>query len=304
MMRRLFFIIFIFALPLAQAANNNVGTSGAQFLKIGAGARPTAMGDAFVGIADDVNAVYFNPAGLATLARPEIAAMHASYFQDMNYDFGAYAQPSSIGTFGISAATLEIKDFDKRDVNESDLGSFDSLDAAYGLSYGRKLNEALSMGATARYIKQEIDNVSANAWAGDVGVLDRFERLPLSVGVAIRNFGQQIKFNDVGDPLPMIVDVGVGTHLVGDKLLLGLDVKKPRDNDTQFGVGSEWKQKLSGDFKFLLRGGYNSAGTDASGTTGISLGGGLAFRQLDFDVAWVPFGVLGNTMRYTIHVRF
>ena len=42
-----------------------VGTTGAQFLKIGTGARPVAMGYAFSAVADDLNALYWNPAGLA-----------------------------------------------------------------------------------------------------------------------------------------------------------------------------------------------------------------------------------------------
>src|ERR1041384_41659 len=88
-------------------ASSKVGTSGAQFLKIGAGARPTAMGDSFVGVADDINAIYFNPAGLSLLDRPELTAMHTQYFEGFKYEFGAFAAPTTVGTFGFSAATLE-----------------------------------------------------------------------------------------------------------------------------------------------------------------------------------------------------
>src|SRR5207302_10246043 len=55
---------------------NQVGTSGAAFLKIGPGARPAAMGEAFTGVADDIHAIYWNPAGLATLRSPELTGMH------------------------------------------------------------------------------------------------------------------------------------------------------------------------------------------------------------------------------------
>jgi long-subunit fatty acid transport protein len=302
-MRRAVSILLLLSASTLWAANKNAGTSGAQFLKIGAGARPTSMGEAFVGIADDVNSVYFNPAGLGSLDRAEITAMHTNYFQDMNYDFGAFAIPTSHGAFGISAVTLQVQDLEKRDTSEASQGSFDSLDAAYGLSYGRKLNDALSVGVTARYIKQEIDTARASAWAGDIGILHRFNKAPVSLGLALRNMGQSVKFNDEGDPQPFIVDFGVGARLFKEKLLLGVNAKKPRDNDTQFGLGSEWNQHLGDDFKLALRAGYNSTITDADGS-GVSFGGGIGFRQFDFDVAWVPFGDLGNSMRYALRVRF
>ena len=79
---------------LAQASDAKTGTSGAQFLKIGAGARPTAMGDAYTAIADDVNAVYFNPAGLTQLPAAQITAMQTQWFEGLDYAFGAFALPT------------------------------------------------------------------------------------------------------------------------------------------------------------------------------------------------------------------
>jgi hypothetical protein len=222
----------------------------------------------------------------------------------MNYEFGAFAFPSEVGTFGISVATLRIDGFNKRAANEADQGTFDSLDASYGLSYGRKMNQALAVGLTARYVKQTIDGAAAGAWSGDVGMIHDFNRLPLSVGLALRHFGQDIRFNEEGDPQPLVLDVGLGSRLFKDRLLLGLSVKKPRDNNVQFGLGSEWSQPVKKDFNVVVRTGYNSIGTDPDGTTGVSLGGGFGFRQFELDVAWVPFGDLGNSMRYALLFQF
>src|SRR5687767_5725272 len=62
----LFFSSCVFAF-----GNDNAGTSGAAFLKIAPGARPVGMGEAFTGVADDIHSVYFNPAGLAMIHKPE-----------------------------------------------------------------------------------------------------------------------------------------------------------------------------------------------------------------------------------------
>jgi hypothetical protein len=297
--------LILFCVPaLGYATDKNAGTSGAQFLKIGAGARPAAMGEAFVGIADDVNAVYYNPAGLAGLTATEFTAMRTQWFQDANYDFGAIALPTDIGVFGISAATLKIEDFEKRAADEGFDGNFDTLDAAYGLSYGRALTDRLSAGITMRYVTQKIDTASAQAWSTDLGILHRFENRPVSIGFAIRHLGQEVKFNEEGDPQPLTLDLGSGMKFFNERLLLGVNLKKPRDNGLQYGLGSEWNQPLTRDFRVAARAGYNSTGTDADGTTGISFGGGVGYRLFTLDFAWVPFGDLGNTMRYAVHLRF
>ncbi len=288
----------------AFAANSKIGTSGAQFLKIGAGARSTAMGDAFVGIADDVNAVYYNPAGLGFLEKPEITAMRTQWFQGMNYDFGALIFPTTRGSLGLSISTLKADDLEKRDVDESYQGNFETLDAAYALSYGRKMGDNWSLGLTGRYLKQEIDHVSAGAWGGDLGIYKRMTSRPMTLGIAVKNLGTSIKFVDESDPQPMTIDAGAGTKFLSNKLLIGFNVQKPRDNDVFLGLGGEYKHTLRRDFRFALRGGYSGAKTEADGASGISIGAGLGYRLFDLDVAWVPYGDLGNTFRYAVVFRF
>jgi hypothetical protein len=307
-MRNLRFLILGMCIALngltVFAADKNVGTSGAAFLKIGAGARPTAMGNSFVAVADDVNAVYFNPAGLSTLDQPEITAMHTQWIQDMNYDFGAFVYPTESGAFALSAATLKTSDLERRNSDESFQGNFDNLDSAYALSFSRNINATFSMGLTTRLIRQKIDSTSADALSGDIGLLKRMEERPITWGLALRHFGQSIKFIDEGDPQPMTLDGGLSTDLLNKKLLLSLNVLKPRDNSVQFGLGSEWNHSLGEDTRCAFRFGYNSSSTDADGANGVSVGGGIGFKKLDLDFAWVPFGDLGNTFRYSALVKF
>src|ERR1035438_3781461 len=99
----------------AWAANNNVGTSGAEFLKIGPGARPVGMGEAFTGVADDIHAIYWNPAGLGTLKNAEITGMHMQYFQSIQYEFAAFAYPTrDHGTWGFAVTNLHTDNIDRR----------------------------------------------------------------------------------------------------------------------------------------------------------------------------------------------
>jgi hypothetical protein len=300
-------LVILVGLPtgasLVSASDAKVGTSGAQFLKIGAGARPTAMGEAFTAIADDVNAAYFNPAGLGQLERAELTAMQTQWFQGLDYNFGAFALPTSAGTFGVSAATLEAEDLERRGADESSLGSFSNLDSAYALSYGGKFGETMFAGATARMIRLEIADASASAWAGDLGLLKRLgDRY--SLGLAARNFGQEIKFDEEGDPLPFVVDAGAAGRFVDGRLLAGLTLSMPRDNDLQYAAGVEWAERNPEGFRYAARAGFRSMATDADGASGITVGAGIGYRKLDVDFAWVPMGDLGNTFRYAVLFRF
>jgi hypothetical protein len=306
MMRRrlLIALAFGFAAATAMAGNSKVGTSGAQFLKIGAGARPTAMGDAYTAVSDDVNAVHFNPAGLSQLDRAQITALHTQWFQGLDYNFGAFAVPTAAGTFGLSASTLKAGDLDRRGADESSQGTFSDLDSAYGLSYGRGIGETWSVGASARLVRQQIADARASAWGGDVGVLKRFADSRYSLGLAARNFGQSVKFHGEGDPLPFVVDAGGAGRFINNHLLLALRLSAPRDNDLQYGAGVEWAQGRPEGFRYAARAGYQSINTDPNGATGVSLGGGIGFRRLDLDFAWAPFGDLGNTFRYAVLFRF
>src|SRR6202142_2086172 len=95
--------------------SSDVGTSGAEFLKIGPGARPAGMGEAFTGVADDIHAIYWNPAGLGTLKTAEITGMHMQYFQSIQYEFAAFAYPTKEnGTWGFATTNLHTDNIDRR----------------------------------------------------------------------------------------------------------------------------------------------------------------------------------------------
>ncbi|MCK5738648.1 UPF0164 family protein, partial [bacterium] len=92
--------------PLLAGAGNDIsktGMSAASFLEIGVGARALGMGGAFVGIADDASALYWNPGGLPEIPRPEFIFMHSEWLADMDYDYLGLVLPlGGAGSFGLS----------------------------------------------------------------------------------------------------------------------------------------------------------------------------------------------------------
>src|SRR3989339_2044429 len=83
----------------ASFSKNDAGTSAAQFLKLGAGARAAGMGEAFAAVSDNADSIYWNPAGLNKIEGKSLSVMHAAWFEGITYDWASYAQ--KIGNAGV-----------------------------------------------------------------------------------------------------------------------------------------------------------------------------------------------------------
>jgi hypothetical protein len=290
------------------------GTSGGQFLKISPSARAAAMGDAYSALCDDAYGVYFNPAGLGFLGEVQTVATRNSYFQGLTHNFGAIAAPllawtdskrarNEFGAAAFSVTSLTTDGIERRGVVETDdpTDTFGASDFAYALGYGLPLSDRLAAGLTLKALDQRIDASHSTAFALDAGTLSRKDRLSLAGGV--RNAGTRVRFANASDPLPLLFYAGAG-YRISEEWLFSADLNLPRDHRAGFSFGAEHRKKFSDDLWAALRGGYNSSNTDAEGLTGVSLGAGVSFRRVEFDFAWLPYGDLGNTFRYSLLVRF
>ncbi|MFA5975516.1 MAG: PorV/PorQ family protein [Elusimicrobiota bacterium] len=300
----MFLMLFVGSAALA---NDNTGTSGAVFLKIGPGARPVAMGEAYTGVADDIHSIYWNPAGLGFLKRPELTGMHMQYFQAIKYEFAAFAYPTeSQGTWGFAVTNLHTDDLEARtEDTDASLGQFSANDSAYWLSYAYPVSSRLSVGANLKYIRQTLNDVQANAYATDGGLLYDTAWHDLRLGASMQNLGSRVKFVSESDPLPLTFRLGASAPvpLVSRNLRLASDLIMPRDHAMGVAVGGEYTGRLMDGLSYQVRSGYRTD-SDVEGLSGVAAGGGLTFGRVSFDFAWVPFGELGNTYRYAIHIKF
>ncbi|MBI5209466.1 MAG: PorV/PorQ family protein [Elusimicrobia bacterium] len=295
------------------------GSSAAQFLKIGPGARASAMGEAMSGVADDAYAAYYNPAGLGWLVRPEVAGMHDSHFQGINYEHAVVAVPvlswvetklerNAYGVMGLAITNLSVGGLERRSATETDTAAdtFSSSDLAYAVSYGYAFPKlGLSAGATIKYVESTIDSVHAGAVASDVGFLWRGKKW--SAGVGGRHMsGEDHKFARLSDPLPLTVYGGLGFR-PHERVLVAFDVASSNDAPARLAWGGEYRHPFTPKLSGSLRGGYSAYGAksySSSGWTGASFGGGVGYGNFDIDFAWVPYGDLGNSLRYSLHVKF
>lgn len=292
--------------PLLLAGLN----SGAAFLKIGTGARPAALGGAYTAVAGDVDAMYYNPGGLANLSRRELGATHAEWLLGTRFDFIGFAQPTANGTFGIGVTRLATGGQEGRDGNRQATSGFEASDTAYTVSYSRKLtgSQASSLGGNLKLLRSQIGPYSAQTVAVDLGAQHRFADKPLSLGASVLNIGKGLRFLDQSDPLPLTLAIGAAYRIAGP-LNLAFDIRRQvHDQRTDVGIGTEYAFLPS----FALRMGYASqyaggpsGGGGAMGALGgLGAGLGISGRSYRADYTFTPFGALGNVQRLSLGARF
>ncbi len=161
----------------AHAVEGQDITNAASFLKIGAGAKAIALGGAFVAVADDASAGYWNPAGLAQISGPVMSFADRVPVLDTDYAHLAIASPVwRLGFLGLSTSYYSCGDVIMYDEQGVNTGVLTDREAALILSYAYRLNR-LSLGVNAKYIYQDMadDYISttSDGIGADVSVLYR-----------------------------------------------------------------------------------------------------------------------------------
>ena len=314
MMRLMLSLLLLGGLvPSAFAINPNAGTSAAQFLKLGAGSRAGAMGEAYSAVADDIYAVYYNPAAMTRITSSQLAAAHAEHFQGISYDFAGFAYPMgrqadhSKHVIGAAIYNLSVADIERRTADtRSPTGTFGAGDYSYNLSYAYRMSPRLSLGITGKLISETIDSYSATAFAADFAGLYTVPSLwgrPLWLSAVVKNVGSDISFAGVSDPLPRGFVIGSGTQ-VTKRVRASLDLTKYRDTDLFVGTGVEYMHPFTENVQGALRAGINTHRAENDGQNLLSMGAGVQFYRAGFDFAWVPYGDLGNTFRFSLLLKF
>lgn len=270
---RLVLIFFLIILMSSSGfAVSKVGTTAAQFLKIGVGARAIAMGGAFVAVANDVTGIYWNPAGIARMPRHEAILLHTKWLADVSFDYAGIAiNMGNAGTVGASITTVSMGDMKVRtELEPEGTGeNFAAGDLAGSIAYARNLTDRFSIGFNAKYIHQRIWHMASSGFAIDVGTIFTTQFKDMKIGMSISNFGTNMKmagrdtrqFIDVNPDakgsndlipshlqldswsLPLIFRVGVSIDPIKTdqhRLTVAMDALHPNDNRESLNVGAEY----------------------------------------------------------------
>jgi outer membrane protein OmpA-like peptidoglycan-associated protein len=267
------------------------------------------MGGAFTAIADDISTTYWNTAGLALLDKTEMNLLHMVYFAGTNYEFGGVAVPLQPGsTLGLSASLDFVPSFNSTNNPLATPGS--ASDYAISLGYGQMFGDNFALGIGGKFISSNLITYSATGEAMDAGLLFFTKDRSFTLGLSVQNVGQISNFSQYAsqEKLPLVYRVGLAYRLQPKEpthFSLGVDLEKPIDNDPVVHAGGElwWGMK---DFAVALRGGYSldPLNQDLGGASGATLGAGFRYNPFEINYAFVPFGALGDTHRFSLTYRF
>ncbi|MDO8804060.1 MAG: PorV/PorQ family protein [Elusimicrobiota bacterium] len=300
--------------PLSAAGfgSGSAGTSSGQFLKIAAGARGAALGEAYSALADDAFALDWNPAGLINIKKNSMAVMHAPYLAGTFADYFAYAESAGeVGSWGVAFKYMNYGKMNRTDSSGMVLGTFTPYDASinvgfacYITGFNKDPEERFVLGATGKFVKSKILS-DDNTVSADIGLnlpymFDNRFRMSLTA----QNIMGTLRYDKEEAPLPLILRFGIVTKMT-DYFSLTSDIIAANDNMPFLAMGGELKLPIYSDMDASLRAGFNTrAISDVGGARNVSFGGGLRYTDYQLDYAFSPFGDLGSVHRISAAITF
>lgn len=193
MKRIIAFLLFTSTLSYSQAIRKYSN----EFMNIGVDARAFGMASAMVGHSNDVNAGYWNPAGLTAIEDSEAALMHANYFANIaQYDYAAYAKNiDNESAWGVSLMRFGVDDIlnttelidANGNIDYNRVSTFSTADYALTLSYAKKLKlPGFQYGLNAKVVRRIIGKF-ANSWGFGFDAALQFEKNDWHYGVMLRD---------------------------------------------------------------------------------------------------------------------
>ena len=227
----------------------------------------------FTARANDAYAPVWNPAGLGFLSGTQAAAQHLDYLESIHDEFGSFVHPFHDNQgFGASIQYLGSGDVVGRDPSGAATGDFNAHYAAYSLAYGYRLNNKLAAGVTGKFINAQLDDVSANAYAADLGLLYRpTEKLDLAF--TANNLGSALTFESQHDALPRELHFSAAAK-PARQWVASLETVYSLSSGPSVRTGLEWSPIEA----IAIRAGYRTETTKGlSSLAGFTTGLGLRF---------------------------
>ncbi len=310
----------------------NVGASGSTFAKLWVGARSAAMGGAYSALADDITALYWNPAGIARLPGVNVGASYTHWFGNVTHNFIGVTMPiSERYRAGVSLTMVDYGSLNFATIqNDANAGTFNANDLSFGVTIAGSLTDRFSFGATGKYLRSSILDMSADGLAFDAGSQYVTDFYNMKIAMDLSNLGSDRNFtgnslsflssntgiNSVQSmltgsyttgnfPLPLIFRIGVASDVFqgkveNQKLNVDFDFSTHSDGPEQLNLGGEyiWNDMAA------FRAGY----AFNQDQLGLGIGAGFHYKSEDFsgtvDYAFNTTRSLGGIHRISISANF
>jgi len=330
-------LAFLLTFNLNAQEVTKTGTTAAKFLSIGIGPRANAMGAAYTSVANDASAMYWNPAGIASLKKTQALFTYTKMFADINLNYFGLVIP--VGDYGNLGVNITAINYGKMEVttemHPDGIGeTFSAGSYAFGLSYARYITENFIVGVNFKYIREDISSSSAQGFAFDIGTIFTTPFYGVKFATSIANYGtkMQMRGDDLivqhdTDPqrngnnssldaylatdafdLPLRLQIGLSRDfefMKGQRFTFAVDANYPNDNKQWVNVGGELALF---DETVFIRGGYKTLFLEDS-QEGLTFGFGLHYYGfgafiLAVDYSYQQYKYLDNTHSFGVSLTF
>lgn len=279
-------VLAVLTASIAFGDEGSGGQAGA-FLRVSPGARPSGMGGAFASVADDVDALYFNPAGLAQVPGVVVSVSYSLMSMDRtHYQAGTVAGSSSLGSVGLMVSAFGVDGIEDRNEVGEIVGTFDDREMAVTLGYGKHVIGPVALGASLKYVSHSLAGHDASGLGLDVGMHSRLDLAgdiltAWRTGVSVSNLGVTMAWDtesDHEDDVPTTIRYGTSVDVApwGLPATLALEGESTLDARTELHAGLEfWLHRV-----LAVRSGYNDGD--------ITFGIGVRAGSVAIDYAYCP----------------
>ena len=307
-------MVLVMCLVLGSSVVFGKAVTGVAIVNQSIGVRQLGMAEVATGLSDDAAAMHYNPAGMATIRNIELNAMYHQNILDTRSEALNLVYPLNRGlllgkeaSIGIGVLTYQGGDIEVilgREVGEVfEVDSREVLkaesDYQIGLCYSEEIGKRAGntyAGVMVKWMQSKlVEKHTASAFGIDLGVLHKVGGFGL--GIALQNIGTEMKFDEVGDSLPLTIRLG-GSYerKLGKivKMAVGIDGVKAKNDDMRCNIGGEfWIADTVG-----IRSGCKVNSEDK-----VSIGVSLRYKWVQLDYGYKMMDVFNDTHQAAITLR-
>ncbi len=263
--------VALIALPFVTASGEPDNSTAGSVFGFGTDAKSLAMGGAFVAVADNYSATYWNPAGLTQFSGVQLGGMNLRPYGVANFSYGGGAVTIQDFAFGASYGQLSADLSDQFGYEDSDYSAYGETMIGGSLAYGI---DFANFGASVKSYQFE----GETGFGFDLGTLMTFDGI--SLGVTANDVGgASLQGNDMSSTIKPSYRVGVAAEIL-DRAVASAEYDLTSSGDNTIKAGFE----ILPIDQFALRGGVQVPG---GGSPSFTFGAGINLAGLTVDIAWL-----------------